>query len=261
MCDIAKRLVLIAGNYGLTINAFAKKVDVDSSNMAKMAKGNATISGKTIDKICAAYPELSRNWLLTGEGGMLRPQQERQVKIPAVGASVEKRNLYSPGATMFATNVNHNNYAERRIEPMEIEDAGSKVRPLIPMNLYKKTNTDVYESIVNKNQVGVELIPYFSGFSEYQMYMEVQDESMLPDFKVGDKVAISVLSKDTYILNGNIYAMDTKNHGLFIRILIDRGNEYECQSTNNQSRYVSFRVPKYDVIRLYRVMGLIRTCI
>lgn len=260
MYDIANNINVFIKSIRLTANAFAKNIGIDQANMSKMLRGKQKISDKTVDKICAAYPELSRNWLLTGEGEMLRPQQERQVKIPAVGASVEQRNLYSPGATMFATNVN-NNYAERRIEPMEIEDAGSKVRPLIPMNLYKKTNTDVYESIVNKNQVGVELIPYFSGFSEYQMYMEVQDESMLPDFKVGDKVAISALSKDTYILNGNIYAMDTKNHGLFIRILIDRGNEYECQSTNNQSRYVSFRVPKYDVIRLYRVMGLIRTCI
>ena len=260
MYDIANNINVFIKSIRLTANAFAKNIGIDQANMSKMLRGKQKISDKTVDKICAAYPELSRNWLLTGEGEMLRPQQERQVKIPAVGASVEQRNLYSPGATMFATNVN-NNYAERRIEPMEVEDAGSKVRPLIPMNLYKKTNTDVYESIVNKKQVGVELIPYFSGFSEYQMYMEVQDESMLPDFKVGDKVAISVLSKDTYILNGNIYAMDTKNHGLFIRILIDRGNEYECQSTNNQSRYVSFRVPKYDVIRLYRVMGLIRTCI
>lgn len=261
MYDIANNINVFIKSIRLTVNAFAKNIGIDQANMSKMLKGKQKITDKTVDKICAAYPELSRNWLLTGEGEMLRQQQERQVKIPAVGASVEQRNLYSPGATMFATNVNHNNYAERRIEPMEIEDAGSKVRPLIPMNLYKKTNTDVYESIVNKKQVGVELIPYFSGFSEYQMYMEVQDEAMLPDFKVGDKVAISALPKNSYILNGNIYAMDTKNHGLFIRILIDRDNEYECQSTNNQSRYVSFRVPKYDVIRLYRVMGLIRTCI
>lgn len=260
MSSIADNLIKYIYTIESSVNAFAKNAGVDPANFARMLKGKQNITKKTLSKIEAANPQLNMNWVITGEGEMLRPQQERQVKIPAVGASVEQRNLYSPGATMFATNVN-NNYAERRIEPMEIEDAGSKVRPLIPMNLYKKTNTDVYESIVNKNQVGVELIPYFSGFSEYQMYMEVQDESMLPDFKVGDKVAISALSKDTYILNGNIYAMDTKNHGLFIRILIDRGNEYECQSTNNQARYVSFRVPKYDVIRLYRVMGLIRTCI
>lgn len=260
MSSIADNLIKYIYTIESSVNAFAKNAGVDPANFARMLKGKQNITKKTLSKIEAANPQLNMNWVITGEGEMLRPQQERQVKIPAVGASVEQRNLYSPGATMFATNVN-NNYAERRIEPMEIEDAGSKVRPLIPMNLYKKTNTDVYESIVNKKQAGVELIPYFSGFSEYQMYMEVQDESMLPDFKVGDKVAISVLSKDTYILNGNIYAMDTKNHGLFIRILIDRGNEYECQSTNNQSRYVSFRVPKYDVIRLYRVMGLIRTCI
>ncbi len=259
MNAVKNRLEQYISSLGISVRDFERRINASVGFVRNIRQ---SITATKQEQIKSAFPDLNMFWLLTGEGEMLRPQQERQVKIPAVGASVEQRNLYSPGATMFATNVNHNNnYAERRIEPMEIEDAGSKVRPLIPMNLYKKTNTDVYESIVNKKQVGVELIPYFSGFSEYQMYMEVQDEAMLPDFKVGDKVAISALPKNSYILNGNIYAMDTKNHGLFIRILIDRDNEYECQSTNNQSRYVSFRVPKYDVIRLYRVMGLIRTCI
>lgn len=223
-----------------------------------------SLGNSSIEKIKSAFPDLNMSWLLTGEGDMLRPQQERQVKLPADTANVQQRNYNSPGATMFATNVHQTYNTEpttKQTRPFGIKTATTNVRPLIPMSMYKQPNLDVYEKLVEKHKDGVELVPYFPGFSDYQLYMEVQDEAMLPDFKVGDRVALSAMAKNTYILNGNIYAIDTINHGLFIRILIDRENHYECQSTNNQSRYVTFRVPKSDVLRIYRVMGLIRTCI
>lgn len=222
-----------------------------------------SLGNSSIEKIKSAFPDLNMSWLLTGEGDMLRPQQERQVKLPADPANVQQRNYNSPGATMFATNVHqtYNTEPTTKPRPFGIKTATTNVRPLIPMSMYKQPNLDVYEKLVEKHKDGVELVPYFPGFSDYQLYMEVQDEAMLPDFKVGDRVALSAMAKNTYILNGNIYAIDTINHGLFIRILIDRENHYECQSTNNQARYVTFRVPKSDVLRIYRVMGLIRTCI
>lgn len=223
-----------------------------------------SLGNSSIEKIKSAFPDLNMSWLLTGEGDMLRPQQERQVKLPADTANVQQRNYNSPGATMFATNVHQTYNTEpttKQTRPFGIKTATTNVRPLIPMSMYKQPNLDVYEILVEKHKDGVELVPYFPGFSDYQLYMEVQDEAMLPDFKVGDRVALSAMAKNTYILNGNIYAIDTINHGLFIRILIDRESHYECQSTNNQARYVTFRVPKSDVLRIYRVMGLIRTCI
>lgn len=261
MYNIANNLLKYIYTIESTANAFAKNAGIDPANFARMLKGKQNITKKTLAKIQTANPQLNIDWLLTGEGEMLLPQQERQVKLPADAANVQQRNYNSPGATMFANNV-HNTY-NNSSKPVQssLQTAEDDVRPLIPMSLYKQQNTDVYEKIIIEKKEGVELIPYFAGFSDFQLYMEVQDEAMLPDFKIGDRVALSAMPKNTYILNGNIYAIDTLNHGLFLRILIDRDNDYECQSTNNQSRYVTFRVPKSDVVRIYRVMGLIRTCI
>lgn len=261
MYNIANNLLKYIYTIESTANAFAKNAGIDPANFARMLKGKQNITKKTLAKIQTANPQLNIDWLLTGEGEMLLPQQERQVKLPADAANVQQRNYNSTGATMFANNV-HNTY-NNSSKPVQssLQTAEDDVRPLIPMSLYKQQNIDVYEKIIIEKKEGVELIPYFAGFSDFQLYMEVQDEAMLPDFKIGDRVALSAMPKNTYILNGNIYAIDTLNHGLFLRILIDRDNDYECQSTNNQSRYVSFRVPKSDVVRIYRVMGLIRTCI
>lgn len=260
MCNIANNIGTYLNVKGFSVNYFAQHIGIDQANLSKMIKGKQRISDKTLKKIEQACPDLNMSWLLTGEGDMLRPQQERQVKLPADAANVQQRNYNSPGATMFANNV-HNTYKNSKPVQSSLQTAEDEVRPLIPMSLYKQQNIDVYEKIIIEKKEGVELIPYFAGFSDFQLYMEVQDEAMLPDFKVGDRVALSAMPKNTYILNGNIYAIDTLNHGLFLRILIDRDKDYECQSTNNQSRYVSFRVPKADVVRIFRVMGLIRTCI
>ena len=260
MCNIANNIGTYLKVKGFSVNYFAQHIGIDQANLSKMIKGKQRISDKTLKKIEQACPDLNMTWLLTGEGDMLRPQQERQVKLPADAANVQQRNYNSPGATMFANNV-HNTYNKSKPVRSSLQTAEDEVRPLIPMSLYKQQNIDVYEKIIIEKKEGVELIPYFAGFSDFQLYMEVQDEAMLPDFKVGDRVALNAMPKNTYILNGNIYAIDTLNHGLFLRILIDRDNDYECQSTNNQSRYVTFRVPKSDVVRIYRVMGLIRTCI
>lgn len=257
--DVRARIKAFVDFRGLTVAAFEGRCGLSNGAVSKM--GDCTRK-TTFDKISNAYPELNITWARTGEGEMLRPPQtERRGHLPAEAANVQ-RNYNSPGATMFATNVHTElNNDGRSQSARPIQAAGDDVRPLVPMSLYKQQDTDVYEQIVDNRPAGIEQVPYFAGFPDYQMYMEVQDEAMLPDFKVGDRLALSALPKDTYILNGNIYAIDTRKHGLFIRILVDRDADYECQSTNNQARYVTFRVPKTDVLRLYRVMGLIRTCI
>lgn len=92
------------------------------------------------------------------------------------------------------------------------------------------------------------------------MYMRVQDDSMLPNFVRGDLLALSAMAA-TYILNGTIYVLDTKSYGIVLRVVIDRGDAYECHVIGDESRYAPFSVPKSDVIRIYQVIGLIRTCV
>lgn len=50
---------------------FAKKVGVLQPNISAMLNGNRAVSLVTIDKLTKAYPKISREWLLTGEGDMI----------------------------------------------------------------------------------------------------------------------------------------------------------------------------------------------
>lgn len=58
-------------HFNLTPNAFAKKIKVDSSNFKKMLDGEQKITDKTITKIVEAYPQISIEWLRSGEGEMI----------------------------------------------------------------------------------------------------------------------------------------------------------------------------------------------
>lgn len=50
--------------------------------------GRADIGNKAVEKILASYPDLSRVWLLTGEGSMLKEPHE-EISAPAQGGQAD----------------------------------------------------------------------------------------------------------------------------------------------------------------------------
>lgn len=66
-----ERINKVVEHLGITKNALAKSSGLASSNMSKMMSGEQTISDKTLGKIVEAYPQISLQWLKTGEGEMI----------------------------------------------------------------------------------------------------------------------------------------------------------------------------------------------
>lgn len=185
------------------------------------------------------------NWLLTGEGQMLKPSPTQQSSGDNSPNVMGNNNMV--GNTITTTHA-----------PVYAQE--NAVRPIVPVELYKKPNTDIYNEIVKKPSSGIEYAQYFRSFSDFCMYMRVQGDAMSPNFIRGDLLALSLLNA-TYIINGTIYVLDTRSYGLVLRVVIDKGDSYECHSLGDEKRYAPFSIPKSDVIRIYQVMGLIRTCV
>ena len=62
---------------GLSVNAFALHIGLKrSENLYQIKKGNNGISRDLADLIIAKYPSISKGWLLTGEGDMLKGEME-----------------------------------------------------------------------------------------------------------------------------------------------------------------------------------------
>lgn len=52
---------------------FANKLGIKSNHASSICNGKVNIGLETIEKVLNAFPDISRRWLLTGEGPMLNP--------------------------------------------------------------------------------------------------------------------------------------------------------------------------------------------
>lgn len=71
------RLKAITDNYGMSVNRFAKHLELNSAEVLYRIKhGKNGISRRLADRIVEKHPEISKGWLLTGEGLMFRDAPE-----------------------------------------------------------------------------------------------------------------------------------------------------------------------------------------
>lgn len=70
--DIKGRLMQFITPTGLSVQAFENAVNLSNGAVSKMGDGTRRT---TINKISNRFPELNTNWLVTGEGEMLKPIQ------------------------------------------------------------------------------------------------------------------------------------------------------------------------------------------
>lgn len=68
--DVFSKLLRFAGK---NARQFALETGLSETQLSKFLKGGfQSVSGKVADKILEHYPQVSRSWLLSGEGDMLK---------------------------------------------------------------------------------------------------------------------------------------------------------------------------------------------
>ncbi|MDR2912171.1 MAG: hypothetical protein LBV38_02565 [Alistipes sp.] len=76
---------------GLSVNSFALSVGLSrGENLYQIKRGNNGVSRELAAMIAAKYPQISRAWLLTGEGDMFTDESAKRVSIPFFDVDVEK---------------------------------------------------------------------------------------------------------------------------------------------------------------------------
>ena len=76
---------------GLSVNSFALSVGLSrGENLYQIKRGNNGISRELATMIAAKYPQISRAWLLTGEGDMFTDETVKRTSIPFYDADIEK---------------------------------------------------------------------------------------------------------------------------------------------------------------------------
>lgn len=195
---------------------------------------------------------LSESWLLTGEGEMLREN--------APQPTVQQNNHHSPGARM------ENNYYMRggaeggniAAQNLEVKSASEDARPIIPSYMYNMPDYDIYANIKN-GAANMEIFSVEGFMKQIDIIYRVQDNSMTPTFTSGDLIGIRRLPETEHIVNGDYYVIDTKPHGVRLRIIIENADSYTLRTTDaNRDRYTDFKVAKSEIISIFAVIFLFR---
>lgn len=224
----------------------ADKIGASQSNVCSALKGvEKVLTDRFLIRFNAAFSDkFNTDWLLTGEGEMLRDQST---------TNIESNNTYGDNA--IENNITIMNAHTRTRE----ENEGDKhkeiiYKPVVTKQLASQPDTDVYSAIKEDKTLKLQYIPTIPPYTSIDFYYTIRQDAMLPEYKLGEVLALEHMKSNSDIVQGAAMVVDTSDFGFLFRRIYDRGDYYECRRINEDSVFENQNVPKSKVIRLYRVV-------
>ena len=161
------------------------------------------------------------NWLLTGEGSMFEPQSSGEHEY-----QLEEH-----------PELNHDNDI-----------------PVVPARLFRTPEIDIYEYVMNSTSV--ERLPPVPHFQKHDLFATCPGDAMAPRICRGYLLALRRMPAGSTIINGEIYVISTRSHGMLLRKVVDNGTALTFIA-ENQTDFPDFEMPYSDVTNIFRVVGVL----
>lgn len=217
--------------YFLTTDAqIAERIGVNRSYISELTNEKRNLTPRFIDKIVYSFPEVSKDWLLTGEGSMLLAKEPKG------------------NATM--------------VNPSDINWI---TVPVIPYGAMAGS-TGWYEDVFAEDwaERRTVMAPQGAKPSDYVIFT-VTGDSMLPNLADGDEILSKHVPFDYYkdnrlhIYNHSIWIIATMREGILIKNITAHDVEQRtitCHSYNPM--YPDFTINLEDVSDIYHAVSLSR---
>lgn len=222
--SVKERLIEFIESQGISVRAFERQNGFGYTYVASISKG---IGAEKLATILGNYPMLSREWLLYGEGKMIKEKEENSTETEENKEAVM---LTSDNGLVY--------YYDMVATASDIEDLTDNELNQPYITLYMPG----YEGCVGFNVAG---------------------DSMTPTAKHRDIVAIERKQVET-IINGEIYFIVTRDGQRMIKRLVQLGKDedgammFRCISDNpNQELYAPFVISGDRIHTISRVKGFI----
>ena len=85
---VLQRINELIDSYKLSKNAFANKINMEQTTVNNQLIGTRSVSIDLILNILLAFPEISSEWLMRGEGDMLKEEKADNVNLPNYNFSI-----------------------------------------------------------------------------------------------------------------------------------------------------------------------------
>ncbi len=220
--EIGKKIKEYFSEIGMSQMEAADKLGVQQAAVSNQLNGRP-FGKNSAAKWNAAFG-FRVNWLMTGEGKMFDPADRGYDEKIKKGFQTEH-------------NLNHN--------------AGI---PVIPSSLFRVPEIDIYEYVTSNPSM--DRLPPVPHFQPHDVFASCPGDAMAPRLYRGYLMALRKMPNDTPIINGEIYAVDTKSNGMFVRRLVQNEDTLTFIAENKEN-FPDFELPYTDIISIFRVVGVL----
>ena len=226
---------------GLTVSGFEEMCDLSNGYISSMRKGYGR---EKLNNVLNTFPDLNRDWLLYGEGDM--------IKVPATmtvfNATPEERQDAESGVDLS-------------IVPAEIvEEIEEKVKeemavPIITPEIASAPNTNIKKYIRDKGDELKRI--YINDLTQGAKVAEcVESTSMWPTFQPGDWVFVKFIDKDS-IIDGKTYYFDLNTLPTMIRKVKIENDKLRLIAKN--PNYGDIIIRLNEVNNIAKIVGMWRS--
>lgn len=210
--SIKERAQMFIRHKGISMKEFENQCNLSTGYITSMRKG---FGSEKLNNVLNAYPELSRDWLLYGEGEMLKSD----------------------------TSVSKDEAAQ-----VEKEVKGTVL--LLPVSAQGGSLNDFVMSVKESDCERI-----ISPIKGADFAMSVAGDSMAPEYPSGSQILIKKINERAFIDWGRVYVLDTCNGSVIKKIMPSEDGDagkVRCVSINPD--YPPFHVSFEDIYGMYRVL-------
>lgn len=255
---VKHRLITFIKFKRITQRAFEDSCGMSHGYVANIRK---SIGTEYLTSIAQQYPELNRDWLLYGEGTMLKPTNSGDITITGNNNSnIGHGNNYSGTAStpaIISNTISNCVEVECPSCGTVIEVPDTAILPLVPPEIAKKPDLNL-ENFRNNCPQEMEEVDLRQVWGKGVFLMRVDTRAMEPEYREGTFLVLRRLRDLSYARpDGSAYVIDTmRPHTLFRYLSKERDGTYVLNADNDK------RGPMYlaaeDIINIYDIVGSFR---
>jgi repressor LexA len=216
--SISLRIKELREKLNLNKAVFSTSLNVDSSQYSKIEAEKLQPTISLLMEISSIY-KVDANWLLNGEGSMLKTENKTSTDKVEVVQNNQK------GIPLVKTTaIGGFGNSQFSIEQRDVKD------------FYK--------------------IPKFD-HKQVDFMIEVEGSSMYPKYNSGDVVACRIIKEDRFIQWNKTHVIATKDQGIIIK-RIKQGSDNNLLMVSDNKDYDPFEVTHDDIDGIALVVGVIR---
>lgn len=212
---VKERLEIFLKSKKITKTSFGKAIGVSNSFVTSMRK---SIAPDKIQSIAENWPDLNIEWLMTGEGQMLKPVGGHMVVTGEVSGN---------GNNIVAGNNNHvggiTHPKPEDVETIEAEEVEIKETIILTPEIINQEGIDLKKEL-NAGTLDVQVKPTQDVLPTHHAKVYTENDEMSPEIEANDPVFVRFLTNKRDFIDGRMYFVDLDN-GSVVRWVVREGSD------------------------------------